>query len=120
VVGQLALVELDALLLAAAALVGTECLLRVEAARGLGRAVDDALARGTILLGDAAPKPPRTIEAELCWSSRSVLPSPTTPPPESPPSKSRLYFSNDSYPAAESSIEPPAVLPEARSAMYSS
>ena len=29
-------------------------LLRVEASRGLGRAVDDALARGTILLGDAA------------------------------------------------------------------
>ena len=29
-------------------------LLRVEAARGLGRAVDDALARGAVLLGDAA------------------------------------------------------------------
>ena len=29
-------------------------LLRVKAARRLGRAVDDALARGTVLLGDAA------------------------------------------------------------------
>ena len=29
-------------------------LLRVEASRGLGRAVDDALARGAVLLGDAA------------------------------------------------------------------